>query len=106
MKNNFNKTMISFLSIDNRVIEDLTMGAKIDLAYSVLDFNQNFRDKIKNKNKPSNMLRDMKHLYFATEAKYYITEDDMTYKKSKFVCEALHIKVKILKMNEFINKFN
>jgi len=62
-----------------------------------LDFNQNFRDKIKKKNKPSNMLRDIK---------YYITEDDMTYKKSKFVCEALHLKVKILKMNEFINKFS
>ena len=106
VKNNFNKTVISFLSIDNRVIENLTIGAKIDLVYSLLDFNQNFRDEINKKKKPSNILRDMKHLYFATQAKYYITEDTMTYKKSKFVCDFLHLKVKILKMDEFINKFS
>jgi hypothetical protein len=107
VKNNFDKTMISFLSINNeRILENLTIGAKIELAYSLLDYNQNFRDKIKKKNKPNNMLRDMKHLHFASEAKYYITEDGMTYTKSKFVCEVLHLKVKILKINEFINKLS
>lgn len=106
MKQNFHSAMISFLNIDKkRIFEDLTIGAKIELAYSLLDYNQHFRDKINNKNRPTNIMRDMKHLHYASDAKYYITEDIMTYKKSKFVSEVLGLKVKILKMSEFINKF-
>ncbi len=106
IKDNFNKIMISYLNVDKkRRFEELTIGSKIELAYSILDFNQNFRDKINKKNRPSNMYRDIKNLFFASQAKYYITEDDKTYKKSKFVCDVLGLKVKVLKMNEFINKF-
>lgn len=106
IKSNFNETMVSFLNIDKkRTFEELTVGSKIELAYSLLDFNPNFRDKITRKNKPSNMFRDIKNLYFASQAKYYITEDDKTYIKSKLVCEVLDLKVKVLKMDEFIIKF-
>lgn len=106
MKENFHKTMISFLNIDKkRIFEDLTIGAKIELAYSLLDYNQHFRDKINKKNRPTNMFRDIKHLHFASDAKYYITEDNTTYKKSKFVSEVLGLNVKVLKMNELVNKF-
>lgn len=106
MKKKFHKTMISFLDIDKkRNFENLTIGAKIELAYSLLDYNQHFKDKINKKNRPTNMFRDIKHLHFASDAKYYITEDDTTYNKSKFVSEVLGLNVKVLKMNEFISKF-
>ncbi len=106
MKKDFQKTMIAFLNIDKkRKFENLTVGAKIELAYSLLDYNEYFRDKINKKNRPTNMFRDIKHLHFASDAKYYITEDDTTYKKSKFVAEVLGLNVKVLKMNEFISKF-
>jgi hypothetical protein len=106
MKENFHKTMISFLNIDKkRIFEDLTIGAKIELAYSLLDYNQHFRDKINKKNRPTNIFRDIKHLHFASDAKYYITEDNTTYKKSKFVSEVLGLNVKVLKMNELVSKF-
>jgi len=106
MKKNFHKTIIAFLNIDKRrKYNNLTVGAKIELAYSLLDYNQHFRDRINKKNRPSNMFRDIKHLHFASDAKYYVTEDDKTYEKSNFVCEVLGLNVKVLKMNEFINKF-
>jgi len=106
MKKDFQKTMIAFLNIDKkRKFENLTVSEKIELAYSLLDYNEHFRDKINKKNRPTNMFRDIKHLHFASDAKYYITEDDTTYKKSKFVAEVLGLNVKVLKMNEFISKF-
>lgn len=107
LKKDFEKTMIAFLNIDKkRIFNNLTVADKIQLAYSLLDYNQLFRDKINKKNKPSNMHRDITHLHFASNARYYVTEDTMTYKKSKFVCEVLGLTVKVLKMDEFINKFN
>lgn len=106
MKKDFQNTMISFLNIDKRRrFENLTVGAKIELAYSLLDYNEHFKDKIDKRNRPTNMFRDTKHLHFASSANYYVTEDDTTYRKSKFVAEVLGLKVKVLKMDEFIIKF-
>lgn len=107
IEDNFKETILSFLNIDGkRNFDTMTLGEKIELAYSLLDYNPNFRDKINKKNKPTNMFRDIKNLFFASEAKYYITEDNMTYKKAKFVCKVLELPVKVLKMDEFMNRFN
>lgn len=105
MKEIFIDVMKSFLSINNsRKFETISIGAKIELAYGLLDYNHRFKDAINKKNKPDNILRDKKHFHFASQARYYITEDDMTYKKSKFVSEVLGLKVKVLSMDELLKK--
>lgn len=97
---NFPKMQESFLAIDDRRLECLTKNQKIEIAYLLLDFHPLFRDKINKKNRPENMRRDLTNFFFASDAKYYVTEDHSTYKKSKFVSEALGLKVKVMKMNE------
>ncbi|MEY8214344.1 MAG: hypothetical protein RPR97_07645 [Colwellia sp.] len=91
---------VSFLAIDDKKLENLKLGEKIQSAYAILDFSPLFRDKINKKNKPSNMYRDIKNLIFASGAKYYVTEDDATYKKSKFILKALNVKTRVVKMDE------
>lgn len=105
LKNNFIKAMKAFASINDRNFDSFTQGNKIEQAYWLLDYHPNFRDRINKKNRPSNIDRDVKNLFFASQAKYYITEDNATFKKSSFVSEALTLKVKVLKMGEFCHKF-
>jgi len=100
LKEKYVKIQSSFLAIDGRRLENLTKGQKIQNAYSLLDFSPLFRDKVNKKNRPSNMHRDLKNLFFASDAKYYVTEDDATYKKSKFVARSLGLPVRVLKMDE------
>jgi hypothetical protein len=107
LKFNFNDTMISFLNIDKTIkLNEMTLHARIELAYSLLDFHPKFRDQISKKNKPFNMMRDIKHLIFASQAQYYVTKDNTAYKKSKFICEVFDLKVKIVTIEEFIAKFS
>ena len=96
----FSKIQESFLAIDDRKLKSLTKGQKIENAYALLDFHPLFRNKINKKNKPENMYRDLKNLFFASDAIYYVTEDDSSYKKSKFVAKALGLRVRVMKMNE------
>jgi|GEM_PF-5985161 len=100
LKEKYEEIQSSFLAIDGRSIEDLTKGQKIQNAYYLLDFSPLFRDTVNKKNRPSNMHRDLKNLFFASDAKYYITEDDATYKKSKFVARLLGLPVRVVKMDE------
>lgn len=100
LEDKFEKIQSSFLAIDNRKIEELTKGQKIENAYMLLDFSPLFRDKINKKNRPTNMHRDLKNFFFASDAKYYVTEDDATYKKSKFVAKLLNLSVRVVKMDE------
>jgi hypothetical protein len=99
---NFDKTLESFLSIDGRRVEELTFPAKIELASSLLDFNPMFREKINNKNKPSNMWRDNEHLIFASHAKYFVTDDKRLFKKAKFVYDVLSLNVEVLSPTDFV----
>lgn len=100
LEEKFEEIQSSFLAIDGRSLDSLTKGQKIQNAYSLLDFSPLFRDKVNKKNRPSNMDRDLKNLFFASDAKYYITEDDATYKKSKFVARSLGLPVRVVKMDE------
>ncbi|MCU8030899.1 hypothetical protein L5M51_14190 [Shewanella sp. SM73] len=100
LKEKFEEIQSSFLAIDGRCLEHLTKGQKIQNAYSLLDFSPLFRDKINKKNRPSNMHRDLNNLFFASDAKYYVTEDEATYKKSKFVARSLGLPVRVVKMDE------
>lgn len=97
---NFNRILSSFLSINGRVLEDMKRGEKIEVAYSLLDYSPLFRDRVNKKNRPSNMHRDVKNLFFASDGKYYVTEDDATYKKSRFITRLLNLPVRVVKMDE------
>lgn len=105
LENNFHEAMRAFSSIDGRSFDSFKQGKKIQQAYALLDYHPKFRDKINKKNRPSNIYRDIKNLIFASQEKYYITEDKSTYKKASFVCKALSLNVKILNMSEFSHKF-
>lgn len=100
LEEKFVEIQSSFLAIDGRKIEYLTKWQKIENAYALLDFSPLFRDKINKKNRPSNMHRDLKNFFFASDAKYFVTEDDATYKKSKFVARLLGLSVRVVKMDE------
>ncbi|WP_043008017.1 hypothetical protein [Comamonas testosteroni] len=100
LEEKFERIQSSFLAIDGRRLESMTKGQKIENAYALLDFSPLFRDKINKKNRPSNMYRDLKNFFFASDAKYYVTEDDATYKKSKFVARLLGLPVRVVKMDE------
>lgn len=102
---NFNSVIASFLSIDGRAIQDLNMGQKIEMAYMLLDLHTEFKEKMNNKNRPSNMGRDIKHLLYASGASHYVTEDKCSFKKATFVTKALALKVKVNSMSDFMSLF-
>ena len=101
----FENILQSFLSINGRVLDERKIGQKIELIYMLLDFHPYFMDKVNKKNRPSNINRDCKNLFFASQAKYYVTEDNSTFRKAYFVTKALCLKVTIIKMNDFLTKF-
>ncbi|MFT6138737.1 MAG: hypothetical protein ACJAUJ_001832 [Salibacteraceae bacterium] len=101
----FENVLQSFLSINGRVLDQRKIGQKIELIYRLLDFHPYFMEKVNKKNRPSNINRDCKNLFFASQAKYYVTEDKSTFRKADFVTEALCLKVKVTTMNDFLAKF-
>ncbi|MBL5862159.1 hypothetical protein JBO49_16260 [Serratia fonticola] len=102
---NFEDVIISFCSINGRCFDTMTVGEKIEMTYMLLDFHPNYRDKVNKKNRPSNIGRDCKNLYFASQAKYYVTEDSSAFRKATFVCKALSLRVKVTSMSDFMAKF-
>lgn len=86
--------------------ENLPFGVIFTTAYSLLDFHPLFRETLKeNKNTLDNITRDGNMLYYATSAKFFITEDKTMYKKGKFLCKAFDLEVKVLKIGEFLKRF-
>lgn len=102
----FPSALSAFAKFSGRDFQKLALGARLELAYDLLDFQPLFAEKISKKNRPSNQLRDMKHLYSASEAKFFVTEDRSSLEKSRFVCQALGMKVKVLDVSEFIARFS
>lgn len=99
--------MVAFSKkLSNKDFNQLPVGEKIQQTYILLDIHPMFRDKMKRKNRPSNIWRDCKNLFFAKDATYYVTEDASTFKKSVFVSKCLKLKLKIVGMNDLMNKFD
>lgn len=94
----------SFCVCQGKDIHTMNIGEKLSIAYSILDFHKNYRDKINKKNNPSNLRRDIKHLCFAFTAKYYVTEDKSNLKKVLFLKEAFKLDVKVFKIDDFLNE--
>ncbi|WP_157889106.1 hypothetical protein [Herminiimonas arsenitoxidans] len=102
----FTSALFAFAKFSGRNFQELTFGATLELAYNLLDFHPFFAEKINEKNRPSNQLRDMKHLYSASKAKFFVTQDRSSLKKSRFITQALGMKVKVLDVSEFIARFS
>jgi hypothetical protein len=95
-----------FLATEFNDGETKPLDYKIYKSFCLLDYSPLFKEKFNKKNKPSNARRDSDHVYFANQAKYFITEDNNLYKKIKFISTVFNLKLKVLKTTEFLNKFN
>lgn len=74
-------------------------------GYVLLDFHPLFRERLKkNKNTLDNIIRDGNHIYYASEAEYFISEDKNTRKKTEFIYKAFHIATQVVSMEEFVKK--
>ena len=75
-------------------------------GYELLDLHPKFHDKLKkNKNTLDNIVRDGTHVYYASEACYFVSEDKQTRKKTQFLYDVYGIKTKVVSEEEFINHF-
>lgn len=106
LQKSFLPALSAFTKFSGRNFDELTLGAKLELAYRLLDYQPLFAEKVSKKNRPSNQLRDMKHLYSASEGKFFVTEDRSSLEKSRFITQALGMKVKVLDVSEFIARFS
>lgn len=106
MQEVFLPALAAFAKFSGRDFEKISMGEKIELAYGLLDFQPIFSEKVNKKNRPSNQLRDLKHLLCASEARFFVTEDAGSLEKSKIVIRALGMRVKALSVSEFVARFS
>lgn len=102
----FPAALEAFLSIDGRLIKNLKWEEWIEIAYLVLDFHADFRDRIKKDNKPGNMHRDLEHLLHACGAEYFVTEDVGLFKKASMISRSFGLPVKVVRMNAFMDAFD
>lgn len=66
-----------------------------------------FGEKLKkNKNTLDNIIRDGNHVYYASEADFFVSEDETTRKKTSFMYEAFDIRTKVVSEKEFLSCYN
>lgn len=73
----------------------------LQTAYCMLDFNRNFRDRIMKKNNFTNIYRDSKHVWYASQAKMFVSEDKHTREKAILIYKAFGKNTVVLSMEEF-----
>ncbi|MGN0340768.1 MAG: hypothetical protein ACI4D0_09750 [Lachnospira sp.] len=81
--------------------QEISGEGLICCAYCMLDWHPMFRDKLGKKNTFSNIVRDAKHVWYASQAHMFVTEDEHTRKKCEVLYKAFDIKTKVLSMQEF-----
>ena len=75
-------------------------------GYSLLDMHPLFKEKLKKgKNTLDNIVRDGNHCFYASKAKYFVSEDENTRIKTAFLYKAYGIKTKVVNEQEFLNCF-
>lgn len=89
-------------------IQEPSMEQLLIQGYALLEMHPLMKkEKLKkNKNTLDNIIRDGNHCYYASEAKYFVTEDEGTRVKALFLYKAYDIKTKIYSMEEFIDKIS
>ena len=81
--------------------QEISGEGLISCAYCMLDWHPMFRDKLGKKNTFSNIVRDAKHVWYASQAHMFVTEDEHTRKKCEVLYKTFGIKTKVLSMQEF-----
>lgn len=75
-------------------------------GYSLLDMHPLFKEKLKKgKNTLDNIIRDGNHCFYASEAQYFVSEDENTRVKTAFLYKAYGIRTKVVSEQEFLNCF-
>lgn len=75
-------------------------------GYTLLDMHPLFKEKMKKgKNTLDNIIRDGNHCFYASNAQFFVSEDDYTRRKTAFLYEAYDIKTKVVCENDFMNYF-
>lgn len=92
-------------SIKEEEFDDYPWQRKISSAYTLLDFNQYFHDKINNGNQPINMRIDTDHLIYAAGASHLVTNDATFEKKARVIYLAFGITTKVSGIRSFLAKF-
>ena len=74
-------------------------------GYVLLDMHPLFKkEKLKKKkNTLDNIIRDGNHCYYASKAKYFVSEDEGVRKKVSFLYEVYGIKTNVKSEQEFMN---
>ena len=87
--------------------KELSLELLLTNGYGLLELHPNFNDKLKkNKNTLDNIVRDSNHAYYASEAYYFVSEDENTRKKISFLYKVYGIKTKVVSEEEFIMHFS
>jgi len=106
LKKEFYQIFKLFIFETNHNYETLNLYDKINNSYFMLDYFDSMKEKINKKSYITNILNDAQHCYFATFARYFISEDKMVRKKSKLLYEKFDVGTSIMGIEELINKFS
>lgn len=83
-----------------------TIEMQLIQGYTLLDMHPFFREKLKkNKNTLDNIVRDGTHCFYASKARYFISEDEGTREKTKLIYKAYGIRTKFVSEAEFLDFF-
>lgn len=75
-------------------------------GYALLDMHPLFKEKMKKgKNTLDNVIRDGNHCFYASNAQFFVSEDDYTRRKTSFLYGVYNIKTKVVSENDFMNYF-
>lgn len=87
-------------------LDEVGLCSKLRTAYLLLDLNPSYHEKrITNKNNFTNIYTDSEHLVNASFAKYYVTNDKIALKKTKFVFQAYNIKTHVFNSSDLVAFF-
>lgn len=100
---NFIEIFKDFLKLSDKTIDKIPYGEKITTAYRFLDNLPAFSEKISKKNGVSNISNDGLHCWYASNAKYFVTNDSKMLEKTELVFLNFKIKTKIKTKTEFLN---
>ncbi len=99
------EAVIDAISI-NYEVNEKSLPELMAISYDVLDLHPDFYEPLKGKNCFDNIYRDGKNVWYASKAKYFVSEDKNTRRKAKFIYKVFEEKVKVCSIEEFVKKMS